>query len=123
MKKRILILDDESTIRFLLRHYLSTDYDLWICENGLEGLNWLKKGNKPDLIITDLEMPKMDGFEFVKNVCDDYRFKGIKILINSGLEEIEARKRIKCNCSYLQKSDQFLPLKNRVSKMLNEVEV
>tara|TARA_R110001592_G_scaffold87708_1_gene258953 strand:+ start:4330 stop:4797 length:468 start_codon:yes stop_codon:yes gene_type:complete len=122
MKKRILILDDEPSTRLLLRHFFSKGYELSIHENGLKGLDWLEKGNNPDLIITDLEMPEMDGFEFINRICSDDRFRGIQILVTSGLEEIEARKRIKYNCSYLQKSDQLVSLKNQVSKMLNEAE-
>ncbi|MGW8124026.1 response regulator [Roseivirga echinicomitans] len=119
MKKRILILEDEPSARFLLKYYFSRKYDLVIFENGLEGLNWLEKGNRVDLIISDLEMPKMDGFEFVRRLSKDDRFRDIKILVNSSLEEFDARTKLGADCPYIQKSDQFSQLKGLVSNIID----
>tara|TARA_A100000171_G_C2138741_1_gene152723 strand:- start:6178 stop:6543 length:366 start_codon:yes stop_codon:yes gene_type:complete len=121
MKKSILIIEDDSATRFLLTHYLSTEYDLSIYENGLEGLAWLEKGNNADLIITDLEMPKMDGFQFIARARNDDRFRDIPILVTSSLDEAQVRKKIKCDCPYFQKSVELSSLKSFVSRMLNEV--
>ncbi|WP_323756545.1 response regulator [Roseivirga sp.] len=122
MKKSILILEDEAVTRLLLSYYLSEDYDLSIYENGLEGLAWLENGYKADLIITDLEMPTMDGFEFVKQVRNDGRFRYTQILVTSSLDEKEAKEKITCHCTYLHKSAQFSSLQSCVSRMLNEAQ-
>lgn len=69
MNKKILILEDEIEIaeayaKQLTRH----GYESVIASNGLEGLELLKD-IKPDLILLDLGMPKMDGIEFYQRIC------------------------------------------------------
>jgi len=118
MKKRILILDDEPTNRALIIHLLSRDYELFLFEDGLQGLTWLESGNKVDLVITDLEMPKMDGFEFISRVSNDPRFQNIGMVLTSSLEEEEVSKRLKCKRPYLQKPLEPFMLKSTLSEML-----
>ena len=57
MKKRILILDDKETIGKVLMMYLATEYDCTWFDNPLKGLDWMRQGNIPDLIISDIRMP------------------------------------------------------------------
>lgn len=68
--KRILIVDDEQHISFILQNILEdAGYDTSTADNGISALEVIKK-NKPDLIITDINMPYMDGLallEIVKN--------------------------------------------------------
>jgi len=64
----LLFVEDNETIRFLYNRLLSrrvTRY--FVGENGLEGLN-LYKEHKPDLIITDISMPVMDGLEMIRHI-------------------------------------------------------
>ena len=61
MKKKILVVDDETSICLLLENFLSLDYDVITINNGEEALVWLE-GNLPDLIISDIQMDNMDGF-------------------------------------------------------------
>ena len=68
MKKKILVIDDEATIRTLLVSFLSRKYNVVSQNNGAEGLAWLQEGDIPDLIVCDVEMPKLDGYEFIKSV-------------------------------------------------------
>lgn len=67
MKKTILVVDDERTTCVLLENFLSPDYDVISKNSGIEALIWLES-NLPDLIISDIQMPTMDGFEFLKEV-------------------------------------------------------
>jgi two-component system chemotaxis response regulator CheY len=65
---KILIVDDDSTTRKLLGLYLKAKgYEVAYAENGLQGLEKLGM-ETPNLIISDLNMPYMDGIEFVKNI-------------------------------------------------------
>ncbi|MDR0814744.1 MAG: response regulator, partial [Bacteroidales bacterium] len=58
-KKKILVIDDEISIRFILEKILKQDFDVICLPNGQEGLEYLEAGNFPDMIISDLQMPEM----------------------------------------------------------------
>ena len=94
MKRNILVIDDEITIRTLLEKFLSHTYEVAAMSNGQEGLNWLQTGNIPDLMIVDLEMPNMNGYEFVENVRASGYFSSIPILMLSGVDS--SIERVKC---------------------------
>lgn len=64
--KRILLVDDDAHIRELLTEELQEDgYAVSAANNGMEALSLLKGEEKPDLVILDLRMPKMDGLETI----------------------------------------------------------
>lgn len=66
--RKILIVDDEPQITRVLRHSLSAHrYDVRTAADGLSGLDTFNDW-RPDLIITDLQMPEMDGIEFCKEI-------------------------------------------------------
>lgn len=82
-EKSILIVDDSATISMSLRNNLEiAGYNVETKANGLEAFNLLESGYKPDLIITDVNMPIMDGFEFIKKAktLKSCRFTPILIL-------------------------------------------
>jgi len=86
MNKRVLILDDSRTIRTSVKYTLQkSGYEVLLAENGVEGLKVLKENSsmsdRPQMIITDINMPKMDGIEFIKEVKKDRQFKFIPILV------------------------------------------
>ena len=94
MKKKILVVDDEITIRTLLEKFLSNNYEVTALSDGQEGLSWLQTGHIPDLMIVDLEMPNVDGYEFVKNVRASGYFHDIPIMMLSGADS--SSERVKC---------------------------
>ena len=94
MKKKVLVIDDERSIRLLLENYLKKDYQVVTKENGLEGLNWLQDGNMPDIIIVDIQMPTLDGIAVVKNIRASGFFKKIPIIMLTGIES--SSEKIKC---------------------------
>jgi two-component system, chemotaxis family, chemotaxis protein CheY len=82
MRKKILVVDDSSSLRQLVSIVLSTaGYDLIEAENGQQALEKLD-GSKFHLAICDVNMPVMDGIEFVRNVksMPDYRFLPVIML-------------------------------------------
>ena len=86
MSKRVLILDDSRTIRTSVKYTLQkSGYEILLAENGVEGLEVLKENNsrkdRPQMIITDINMPKMNGIEFIKEVKKNREFKFIPILV------------------------------------------
>ncbi len=64
-KKRILIADDSGSVRNALRAFLETDPDIEVCGEAVDGLQALEEADKckPDLVVLDLGMPKMNGAE------------------------------------------------------------
>ena len=79
--KKILVVDDEENIRFVLDELLNSDYDVSLADNGREALA-LIGGTAFDLIITDLVMPEMNGIELVIAVKN--KIPNQKIIAMSG---------------------------------------
>lgn len=94
MKDTILVLDDEMSIRMLLENFLSKTYNVITCNDGQEGLKYLEEGNLPDLIVADIQMPNLDGYEFIRNVRASGFFKNIPMIMLSGIES--SSERVKC---------------------------
>lgn len=90
----ILVVDDKQSLSSLVAQFLGQSYQVTTSVNGLEALTWMQKGNLPDLIITDLEMPEMDGFEFIEKVKASGLFSDIPIIVLSCRES--SADRIKC---------------------------
>ena len=79
---RILIVDDEPSLRDLGKMLLEAQgYEVLCAEDGFEGLAALKQ-SLPDIIISDLRMPNMNGFEFLSVVRR--RFPAIPVVVISG---------------------------------------
>ena len=80
-KKRILLVEDEPEFRQGVRMRLeANDYDVMEAEDGLAGLEMARK-NAPDLIILDLMLPKMDGYQVARLLKFDEKYRGIPIVM------------------------------------------
>lgn len=68
-KKKIMIVDDSSTMRLIIRNFINTDPNFMVVQTAANGKEALEKlaAAKPDLILLDLEMPEMDGLEFLRH--------------------------------------------------------
>lgn len=92
MKKKVLIVDDSSTIRLIVETTLKKKYDVTAKENGLEAYKWIdNEGNIPDLIICDIQMPEMDGTDFVEQLRASGLYKNIPLIMLSGDEDSKTR--------------------------------
>lgn len=68
MSKTILIVDDSATMLMSVKANLEMNgFKVVSAEDGVKAMNKLKEGIKPDLIITDINMPNMNGIELIKN--------------------------------------------------------
>lgn len=94
MKKKVLIIDDELSIRMLLENYIGKTYDIVTKTDGLEGIKYLEEGNIPDLIVADIQMPNLDGYELLKQVRASGYFGNIPMIMLSGIES--SQERVKC---------------------------
>lgn len=88
-KKQILIVDDDLIILKLLNFILAEEYNVVSKNNGIDAFNWLEEGNFPDLIISDLLMPYLDGSSFVKNLKISGYYHDTPVIVLSGLENID----------------------------------
>lgn len=83
MRKRILTVDDSASMRMLLKASLTKQgFDIESAEDGEHGLSRMNELH-PDLLITDINMPKMDGFELIEEVRKLPEFRGTPILVLS----------------------------------------
>ncbi|URD61925.1 response regulator [Sphingomonas sp. KRR8] len=83
MSRTILTVDDSPSMRLLLKASLSAQgYHIETAEDGIHGLERLSELT-PDLIITDINMPRMDGFELIEAVRAGDRHRGLPILVLS----------------------------------------
>lgn len=86
MMKKILIVEDEDIIAGLIQKKLSKEgYEVARAEDGVEGLEKMKK-IKPNLVLLDIVMPKMGGFEMLEKINKTPELKRIPVVIisNSG---------------------------------------
>ena len=86
MAKKILIIEDEEIIRGLLQKKLTEEgYEISVARDGEEGLRVIRE-IKPDLILLDIIMPKMGGFEVMEEMQKDGELKKIPVIVvsNSG---------------------------------------
>ena len=83
VSETVLVVEDEITIREILTVWLkSAGYDICVASNGLEGLKELYE-RRPDLVVTDILMPQMDGYEMCKLMRE---VSGTPILFLTGLD-------------------------------------
>lgn len=87
-KHTLLIIEDHHDIRVYLKILFSSTYNILLAENGAEGLSVARK-ELPDLIITDVMMPEMDGFECCRILKEDLNTCHIPIILLTALSEEE----------------------------------
>jgi two-component system chemotaxis response regulator CheY len=95
MTKLVLAVDDSASMRMLLKTSLTAQgFRIESANDGVHGLERMHEVN-PDLLITDINMPRMDGFELIEAVRKEHQFRGTPILVLSTefSEEKKARAR------------------------------
>jgi chemosensory pili system protein ChpA (sensor histidine kinase/response regulator) len=82
-KPQILLVDDNIFIKQLLTKILEAKYRIYTAADGLEALALMHQTVKPDLIITDIEMPRMNGYELIKTIKSNHLYRHIPVCILS----------------------------------------
>ena len=91
--KRVLVVDDSLTVRELEKKLLQTrGYEVEIAVDGMDGWNAVRTG-RFDLVVTDIDMPRMDGIEFVTLIKKDSNLKALPVMIVSYKDRAEDRRR------------------------------
>jgi two-component system, chemotaxis family, sensor histidine kinase and response regulator WspE len=92
-RKRILVVDDSLTVRELQRKLLrGRGYDVAVAVDGMDGWNALRSEDF-DLLITDIDMPRMDGIELVSLLRRDNRLQSLPVMVVSYKDREEDRRR------------------------------
>lgn len=107
-KKRILVVDDSITVREvecrLLRNY---GFEVETAVNGADAWNAVRVGSY-DLVVTDVDMPRMNGIELVKAIKNDYRLKSLPVMIVSYKErEIDKLLGLEAGANYYLTKSSF----------------
>lgn len=120
MKKTILTVDDSMSVRkFIALSLKSGGYRVISAVDGMDALEILPK-EKVDLVITDLNMPNVDGFELVRTIRDNTMYKDLPIIILSSLADakyIERGMNAGAN-SYIVKPFNMKKIQYEVSKYI-----
>ena len=88
MASKVLIVDDSATDRMMITNILS-DYNLLMAEDGVEAMKLLERDKEIDLMILDLNMPNMTGFEVLERMQKDPDYQDISVLILTNHDEVE----------------------------------
>jgi DNA-binding response OmpR family regulator len=118
--KTLLIIDDNSELRSYLNNELNISYNILLAENGKIGFELANK-HIPDIIITDVMMPVMDGIELCKMIKNDLRTSHIPIMmITAKGMEVDKIKGIDSGADvYLQKPFNMNVLKSHLKQLIS----
>ena len=91
--KTVLTVDDSRTMRDMLLFTLTdAGFRVVQAEDGLHGLEVLR-AETPDVVVTDINMPRMDGFGFIEGVRADERYRSVPILVLTTESDAEKKNR------------------------------
>ena len=117
--KRILLIEDDRNVRRLLKEELNDDgYNISEASNGKEALSMLKKkdAERPDLIILDLRMPKMDGFETMGHILKSR--EDTPIIIHTAYSSYKNDVMVLAADAYVEKSHDLTKLKDVIRGLI-----
>lgn len=86
-----MLIDDKEAIAKVVSIYLNKEYEFIYFKDPMEAIDWLQKGEVPDLIISDIRMPKMMGDEFLFYMKNNKLFNSIPIVMLSSEESTTKR--------------------------------
>jgi two-component system chemotaxis response regulator CheY len=120
---KILVVDDDKTTRKLLNLFLKAKgYEVVTAENGLDAMEKLGTENI-NLVVTDMNMPYMDGIELTKNLKNDENWKNIPIvMVTTEADEEERKKAMDAGVDdYLVKPANAEQITDSVKKILKKL--
>lgn len=90
-KLKVLAIDDEPWNLEIIQHHLEEDYDLLTANSGAEGLSILEQQNDIGMVLLDVSMPDMDGYEACKKIRDNFAWANIPVIFISARGALEER--------------------------------
>ncbi len=122
MKKKILLIDDIKEFRSMLRIILSGNYEVVTAQDGEDAMDKIEHGLRPDAIVTDLVMPRMDGYELIHEIRKNTSHKNIPIIVLSNVDKTSKENKLKRSgiAGYIQKPFHARELKDDLSHSLEK---
>lgn len=120
-QRSILIVDDEPSNVQSLANLLKKDYKIRVAKSGEKALELARSENIPDLILLDVEMPEMDGYEVCRRLKEDSRTSGIPVIFVTARHSVEDEE-LGLNLGavdYISKPFQPAIIKARVKNQIN----
>jgi CheY-like chemotaxis protein len=113
----ILLIDDESLVRNLYKIKLEmSEFEVQTASDGLDGLEKARK-LKPDLILLDIIMPRLNGLEVLREIKNDPQLKGIPVVMLTNLDGNEYKK----ECFHVGAAGFIVKSNGTPSRVLHEV--
>ena len=119
--KKLLIIEDSIHTSVLLKRYLEkNNFEIIMARDGVMGLEKVKT-EKPDLIILDIILPKLDGYQVARKLKDDPETKDIPIIgISGGVSGVDVKKVYEAGMDdYMTKPFDIYEFRRRVLNRLN----
>ncbi|MEG1972726.1 MAG: response regulator, partial [Oscillospiraceae bacterium] len=124
-KRTVLVVDDNDINRKILRNILAEEYYVVEAEDGLQAIVQLEKMvNEVALILLDLVMPQMNGFEFMEELKKKARFSNIPVIVTTQKEGVETEIEVlsKGAMDFLTKPYNSSVIKHRVANTIKMIE-
>jgi chemosensory pili system protein ChpA (sensor histidine kinase/response regulator) len=78
----VMVVDDSLTVRRVSQRFLEREgYRVMLAKDGLDAMEQLARDELPDMVLSDIEMPRMDGFDLVRNIRADQRLKALPVVM------------------------------------------
>lgn len=117
-KKKVLVVDDDASLRKSIMITLKVKgFEVWEAEDGVQGLD-VAQQRRPDLIISDVYMPGMNGFVMVETVKSDAALKDTKVIMMTSAAQAAGAWKSEPDVTYLDKGFTLPSLVETVSKLL-----
>jgi len=124
MKARVLIVDDEDTIRNLLKTRLTREsYDIGVASNADEAQAQFEKGGEVGVLITDLRMPGRDGFALMNWAKEKYKNLKVIVITGHGEKEVAVKALRQGASDYLEKPFDLDELTHAVARCMREYQL
>ncbi|MCK8490391.1 MULTISPECIES: response regulator [Spirosoma] len=120
----VLVAEDDPFIRKVLRQTLKDDFEVVTTENGIEAVTWLEEGNPVDIILSDIQMPHMDGTDLIRTLRASPLFHRLPIIILSTFSDSDTRiKFLKLGADdYIVKPFNPIEVKTKIRSLLRRIE-
>jgi len=123
MNKKILVVDDDPTQTATVKLVLEKDnlYDVMVANSGLECLNQLKNNNIPDVILLDIMMPEMNGWQVFERLKENESWTHIPIIfLTARTDDIAKNAGGFLGEDYIEKPYDVDDLKRRIDSIFNK---
>jgi len=120
MKNKILIIDDDIIYRKIIQKLLCHQYNLILAESSFEAINFIEKGNIPDLVIADFNLPGLAGAELISMIKQKLNNHKVPIIVISGMDDENLRNELYQNgiSEFLTKPIDRIKLKEIIADLI-----